>query len=276
MPLGTEPAAPPPTTPAATTTTSPATPPATPPAEPSGSPAPATPPAEQTVPIPLSQLQAFTQIQARLAEIEAQQRASQEASQREVQNALLAKGQAEDALRLSREQADAALRAEQEKLTAMQRQVNNHVLDTAILRALAPFSFVNDKARGLVEAELRAELQVQPEGGGFAVRDATYRTPDQVVAAKLSHADYQPFLKANNPTVATTTGQPAQVPPQPGAPPTTATAPAGTAPGSFWDPKSPNLGQSMVNWAEQQRANLPHGGDPLLNTGQLWRPGRAG
>ena len=65
---------------------------------------------QQTVTIPLEQLQTFTSIQARLAEMEAAQRTQQEAAQQEQARILAQKGEVENALRMLREQSEQHVR----------------------------------------------------------------------------------------------------------------------------------------------------------------------
>ena len=81
-----------------------ATPPATPP--------PATPAQPQTVTIPLEQLQTFTSVQARLAQMEADQRSRDEAARAEQVKLLAQKGEIENALRIQREEAQKQLDGE--------------------------------------------------------------------------------------------------------------------------------------------------------------------
>ena len=79
---------------------------ATPPAAPSS----ASPAQPQTVTIPLEQLQTFTSVQARLAQLEAEQRSRDEAARAEQVKLLAAKGEIENALRIQREEAQKAPR----------------------------------------------------------------------------------------------------------------------------------------------------------------------
>jgi hypothetical protein len=180
--------------------------------------------APQTVTIPLEQLQAFTSIQTRLADMEARQRAADEANQRELQNAMLAKGQAEDAVRLIREQSEQSLNAERQRVVDTQRQAQNYAIDVEVARSLAGHNFVNAKARRQFEAEVRAELAAAPEGNTFAVRTATFQTAEQLVAAKLATNEYN-FMLAPTGVGGTSVGQTAQAGPTPPANPTAPKAP---------------------------------------------------
>src|SRR5579875_3117405 len=105
-----------------------------------GGPAPASPSptatTQQTVTIPLEQLQAFTSIQARLAEMEAAQRTNQEAAQQEQARILAQKGEVENALRILREQSEQTLGAERGRLTQVLDRAKRYALDGELARAL--------------------------------------------------------------------------------------------------------------------------------------------
>jgi hypothetical protein len=171
-------------------------------------PAPA-PTAQQFVQIPMEQLQAFTSIQARLAEMESAQRSQQEAAQREQAGLLLKNGQLEDGLRMLREQSDAQIKTVQDQLGQTQRQAQNYAIDVEVARALAGHNFVNAKARRQFEAEVRAELTAAPEGHTFAVRTPTFQTAEQLVAAKIATNEYN-FMLAPTGVGGTATGQTTQ------------------------------------------------------------------
>lgn len=98
-----------PTTPAAPAVA--ATPPATPPAA---------APQPQTVTIPLEQLQTFTSVQARLAQLEAEQRQRDESARAEQVKLMAAKGEIENALRLQREEAQKQLDTERSSRAAVE------------------------------------------------------------------------------------------------------------------------------------------------------------
>ena len=68
-----------------------------------------------TVTIPVEQLQAFTQIQTRLAQMETDQKTRDEAARAELVKTMAAKGQVEEALRTQREQAQRDIEAERIK-----------------------------------------------------------------------------------------------------------------------------------------------------------------
>src|SRR5579875_527775 len=107
-----------------------------------GGPAPASPSptatTQQTVTIPLEQLQAFTSIQARLAEMEAAQRSQQEAAQQEQARILAQKGEVENALRMLREQSEQSLNSERQRIAQIEERAKRYALDGEISRALTP------------------------------------------------------------------------------------------------------------------------------------------
>lgn len=191
-----------------------------------GQPAPATPgvpatvplpPAsatQQTVTIPLEQLNAFTSIQARLADMEARERQREDAHRTELQNAMLARGQAEDAVRSVREQSDQQVRTIQDQLNQTRNQAQNYAIDVEVARALAGHRFVNDRARRQFEMEVRSELVAEANGNSFAVRTPTFQTAEQVVAGRLGSPDYA-YLLAPNGVSGTAAGQPTQSPHSP-------------------------------------------------------------
>ena len=123
------------------------------PLENQGGPAPASaPPAattQQTVSIPLEQLQAFTSVQARLAEMEAAQRAQQEATRQEQARILAQKGEVENALRMLREQSEQTLSAERQKFAQVEERAKRYALDGEVSRTLAAHNLVPGGAEQL-------------------------------------------------------------------------------------------------------------------------------
>ena len=97
-----------------------------------------TPLPSQTVTIPLEQLQAFTSVQARLAQMEADQRARDEASRAELVKAMAAKGQIEEALRTVRDQAQKDLEAERKRLAQTEERAKRYASKASLLRRLLP------------------------------------------------------------------------------------------------------------------------------------------
>lgn len=223
---------------------------------------PATPaaPAQQMIQIPLEQLQAFTGVQARLAEIEAAQRAQQEAAAREVQNALLAKGQAEDAVRLIREESERTLAAERTRLAEEQRRSQNYAIDVEVARAMGTHVFASAVARQAFEAEVRRQLIVEANGNSFAVRTPTFQTAEQVVAGMVANPEYAPFLAPRgNPGGGTAANPAAPAPVNPA----TQTQPIPAAPAAAPGPK--NAGEHLLAWYKEQRAAMGVPPSPSLD-----------
>src|SRR5271168_921563 len=90
---------------------------------------PAIPVPPQTVTIPLEQLQTFTSVQARLAQLEAEQRQRDESARAEQVKLMAAKGEIENALRLQREEAQKQLDAERSSRAAVEERAKRYALD---------------------------------------------------------------------------------------------------------------------------------------------------
>ena len=170
------------------------------PLENQGGPAPAsTPPAattQQTVSIPLEQLQAFTSIQARLAEMEAAQRAQQEATRQEQARILAQKGEVENALRMLREQSEQTLSAERQKFAQVEERAKRYALDGEVSRTLAAHNLVPGGAEQLAHL-WRSQFVVDAQGESFAVRTPTFQTVGEFVSQQLARPEYAHFLRAS-------------------------------------------------------------------------------
>lgn len=216
-------------------------------------PAAVAPAAPQTVTIPLEQLQAFTGIQARLAEMEARQRSADETHQRELQNAMLARGQAEDAVRMIREQSEQQLQAERDRAAETQRQAQTYAIDVEVARAMSPHQFSSSITRQAFEGEVRRQLIADANGKTFVVRTPTFQTAEQVVAGMVANPEYAPFLAPRG-VSGTATGQSAQTPPAPSANP----APP--------EPEAPrNLGRDIIRQAKDNAASRNVSTDPRFD-----------
>ena len=172
------------------------------PLENQGGPAPASaPPAattQQTVSIPLEQLQAFTSIQARLAEMEAAQRAQQEATRQEQARILAQKGEVENALRMLRDQSEQTLSAERQKFAQVEERAKRYALDGEVSRTLAAHNLVPGGAEQLAHL-WRSQFVVDAQGESFAVRTPTFQTVGEFVSQQLARPEYAHFLRASNP-----------------------------------------------------------------------------
>ena len=168
-----------------------ATPPATPP--------PATPAQPQTVTIPLEQLQTFTSVQARLAQMEADQRSRDEAARAEQVKLLAAEG------RDRKRPADSARRGAEDSSTpsgqsraAVEERAKRYALDGEVSRVLASQPLVPGGAEQLTQL-WRNQFVVEPQGDSFTVRTPTFQSVGDFVAAQLARPEYAHFIRASNP-----------------------------------------------------------------------------
>ena len=92
---------------------------------------------QQTVTIPLEQIQAFTSMQARLAQLESEQRSREQSAQQEQARVLAEKGQVENALRMLRDQSEQQVQAERARLAQVEERAKRYALDGELSRALA-------------------------------------------------------------------------------------------------------------------------------------------
>ena len=151
---------------------------------------------QQTVTIPLEQLQAFTSIQARLAEMEAAQRTQQEAAQQEQARILAQKGEVENALRMLREQSEQTLSAERQRLAQVEERAKRYALDGEISRALAAHNLVQGGAEQLSHL-WRSQFVVDTQGDSFAVRTPTFQSVGEFVSQQLARPEYAHFVRAS-------------------------------------------------------------------------------
>jgi len=176
----------------------PATPAAAQVAAPPAAPTPAIPAQPQTVTIPLEQLQAFTSIQTRLAQLETEQRAKEAAAQQETAAILVKKGEVESALRLLREQSDQAIASERTQRATIEDRAKRYALDGEVSRVLASQQLVPGGAEQLTKL-WRSEFTVEPQGDSFAVRTPTFQSVADFVTAQLARPEYAHFVRAQNP-----------------------------------------------------------------------------
>jgi hypothetical protein len=166
-----------------------------------------TPLPSQTVTIPLEQLQAFTSVQARLAQMEADQRARDEASRAELVKAMAAKGQIEEALRTVRDQAQKDLEAERKRLAQTEERAKRYALEGQLAQALASQPLVTGGTEQLTEL-WRSKFIVEPQGETFNVRTPDYQPVSAWIAYQLSRPEFAHFLRAKNPDGGTLGGPP--------------------------------------------------------------------
>jgi hypothetical protein len=200
------------------------------------------------VSIPLDQLQAFTGLQARLAQMDAENRQRETAANEERIRILTEKNDAITAVKTLRDAKDAELKTANDARVGIEDRAKRYALDGELARVLASQPIVPGSAAQLMSL-FRAEFQVHAEGDSFTVRTPTFQSVEQFVKEKLAHVDYAHFVRATNPaggTAGTTGGDRA--------------APTGDA-AKVEAPK--NYGEAIIlHMKEQQKAA---GADPRLN-----------
>jgi hypothetical protein len=169
----------------------------------------------QTVPISLDQLQVFTALQVRVAQLEAEQRKREDEAKAEQVKMLATKGEIEKALQTQRDQAEQQIATERNKLAALEAQARRYALDGELSKALAGQPLVPGGAEQLTRL-WRDQFVVEPKGESFEVRTQAFESVPAFVAAQLSRAEYAHFVRPQNPGGGTagTTGA-HQVPPTP-------------------------------------------------------------
>ena len=167
-------------------------------ATPPTAPPPATPAQPQTVTIPLEQLQAFTSVQARLAQMEADQRSRDDAARAEQVKLLAQKGEIENALRIQREEGQKQLDSERASRSAVEERAKRYALDGEVSRVLASQPLVPGGAEQLTQL-WRNQFVVEPQGDSFNVRTPTFQSVGDFVAAQLARPEYAHFVRASNP-----------------------------------------------------------------------------
>lgn len=151
----------------------------------------------QTVTIPLEQLQTFTSIQARLAQVEAEQRTRDDASRVEQVKLLAQKGEIENALRVQREQAETQLNSERSQRAAIEERAKRYALDGELSRVLASQPLVPGGAEQLTQL-WRNQFTVEAQGDSFTVRTPTFQSVNDFVAGQLANPHYAHFIRSTN------------------------------------------------------------------------------
>ena len=169
---------------------------------------------QQTVTIPLEQLQAFTSIQARLADMEAAQHAQRESAQQEQARILAQKGEVENALRMLREQSEHTLNTERQRFSQVEERAKRFALDNEISRALTTHNLVQGGAEQLTQL-WRSQFVIDIQGDSFSVRTPMFQSVGEFVSQQLARPEYAHFLRASTQggTATGQTVQAAQTPP---------------------------------------------------------------
>jgi hypothetical protein len=151
----------------------------------------------QTVTIPLEQLQTFTSIQARLAQVEAEQRQRDDAARVEQVKLLAQKGEIENALRIQREQAEQQINSERAQRATIEDRAKRYALDGELARVLASQPLVPGGADQLTQL-WRSQFTVEAQGDSFAVRTPTFQSVRDFVATQLAQPQYAHFIRSTN------------------------------------------------------------------------------
>jgi TolA-binding protein len=153
---------------------------------------------QQTVTIPLEQAQAFTTMQARLAQLESEQRSREQAIQQEQARIRVQKGEVEDAMRILREQSEQQVQAERARLAQVEERAKRYALDGELSRALAACNLVPGGAEQLTQL-WRNQFLVDSQGDSFAVRTPTFQSVGDFVHQQLGRPEYAHFVRPQNP-----------------------------------------------------------------------------
>jgi hypothetical protein len=203
-------------------------------------------PAPQTVTIPLEQLQTFTSVQARLAQLEAEQRSRDEANRAEQVKLMAAKGDVENALRQVREDSQKQLDAERAAKASVEERAKRYALEGELSRVLASQPLVPNGAEQLTQL-WRSQFVVEPQGESFTVRTPTFQSVGDFVAAQLGRPEYAHFVRAQNPGGGTG-----------GVSPASQTAP--TQPAQTAAPEAPKtLSEAVILTMKDMKSTAPDG-----------------
>jgi hypothetical protein len=152
----------------------------------------------QTVTIPLEQLQMFTNVQAKLAQMEADQRSRDEASRAAQVKILTEKGDTEKAMALQQEEHRRLLETERVARASSEERAKRFARDAEVSRVLATKPLVPGGSEQLA-ALFAPGLQVDASGDTFAVRTATFQSVPDYISEQLARPEYAHFLRAQNP-----------------------------------------------------------------------------
>ena len=210
-----------------------------------------TPAQPHTVTIPLEQLQAFTAVQARLTQMEADQRQRDEASRAEQVKLLTARGEVEKAMQIQQEESRKALEIERVARATNEERAKRYAKTSELKSTLSKYPLVPaavDQLASLFERE----LQVDASGDNYVVRTPQFQTCADFVAAQLASGDYAHFLRASNPNGGTAGGGSSGAASTP--------TPSATA---TQEPPPKNFGEAIVRQMQQVAKEQPS--DPRLN-----------
>lgn len=150
-----------------------------------------------TVTISAEQYTALTALVPRMAEIESQQRARDEAVRAEELRLMAEKGQAVEALRISRDDADKRVSAANAERATERKRAERYAVDGELARFLSGKSLVPGASEQLTEL-WRTKLTAEPQGESFAVRTPGGQLAKDFVDAQIALPEYAHFLRSTN------------------------------------------------------------------------------
>jgi hypothetical protein len=181
-------------------------------------PTPAPPPADPSAGLNTLLFQRLTAAETRAAELELADRQRQTEAARRDQDALAARGDADNAraaLTAAREAADRDLAAARAETDSERNRARNAFRDRELALALSAHQLNKGAATQLMNL-LRAELEAHPEGDSYAVRTKDFVSVNDFVARQLAHEDYAHFLQPTTTGGAGATGTNRPAPATPG------------------------------------------------------------
>lgn len=143
----------------------------------------------------IEQLQAYGALQARVAQMEAESRSREDAARAEHAKILIAKGHAEDALNLTREQAKKDLDAAIAQKAQTEERAKRHVLTGTLAQELARHNLVPGGAEQLTKI-WQENFVVEPKGESFEVRTTDYQQVGTFIGAMLGRPEFTHYLRA--------------------------------------------------------------------------------
>jgi hypothetical protein len=190
-------------------------------------------------------------VQARLAQMEGEQRSRDDAARAEQIKLLAQKGEIENALRIQREEGQKQLEIERASRSAVEERAKRYALEGEVSRVLASAPLVPGGAEQLTQL-WRNQFVVEPQGDSFSVRTPTFQSVGDFVTAQLARPEYAHFIRASHPGGGTagTTGAHQAAP----------TAPANA---TNQEPQPKNFGEAIILQMQEVQKSQPT--DPRMN-----------
>jgi hypothetical protein len=157
-----------------------------------------TPTPVASVTIPLEQHAEFTQLKARLAQLEAQEEQRKATAQDLEIQALKVKGHYDKAAELTTKNYEAQLATERQRLKDNVERTRRFALDGELARELASRNLVDGGAAQLTKL-IRDEFVVEDVGDTFAVKSKDFKPVGEWIGAMLGRPENAHWLKPQNP-----------------------------------------------------------------------------